>query len=50
MKELTINFKFTDEQYSEIENESQSMDMSPGEMLMEVMKFIVADMLKTRNE
>ena len=47
-KKITISFNFTDEQHSEIEEESKSMSMTSGEMLTNVMKFIVQDLLKTR--
>ena len=47
-KKITISFDFTDEQYSEIEEESKSMSMTSGEMLTNVMKFIIEDLLKTR--
>jgi len=48
MKTITIGFKFTDEQYEEIHAEAKSMNMESGEMLTEVMKFIVKDLLDTR--
>ena len=48
MKEVSIKFKFTDEQFSEIEEEAKSMNMNSGEMLNEVMKFIIKDLLVTR--
>jgi len=48
MKEVSIKFKFTDEQFAEVQDEAESMNMNSGEMLNEVMKFIVKDLLDTR--
>jgi hypothetical protein len=48
MKKITINFNFTDEQHDEVQKEAESVDMSAGEMLTKVMKFIVKDLLDTR--
>ena len=48
MKKITINFNFTDEQHDEAQKEAESVDMSAGEMLTKVMKFIVKDLLDTR--
>jgi len=48
MKTITIGFKFTDEQFEEIDAEAKTMNMESGEMLTEVMKFIVKDLLDTR--
>lgn len=48
MKKVTINFNFTDEQHDEVQKEAETVDMSAGEMLTKVMKFIVKDLLDTR--
>jgi hypothetical protein len=48
MKKITINFNFTDEQHDEVQKEAETVDMSAGEMLTKVMKFIVKDLLDTR--
>ena len=47
-KKITITFDFTDEQYEEVKSEADSMNMDTGEMLNEVMKFIIKDLLDTR--
>ncbi len=49
MKEVSIKFKFTEEQFAEVQDEAESMKMSIGEMLTESMKFIVKDLINTRN-
>ncbi len=48
MKEVSIKFKFTDEQFEEVQDEAESVDMSAGELLTKVMKFIIKDLLDTR--
>ena len=48
MKEISIKFKFTDEQFTEVQDEAKSVNMSAGEMLTKVMKFIIEDLLDTR--
>ena len=48
MKEVSIKFKFTDEQFTEVQDEAESINMSTGEMLTKVMKFIIEDLLDTR--
>ena len=48
MKEVSIKFKFTDEQFEEVQDEAESVDMSAGELLTKVMKFIIEDLLDTR--
>tara|TARA_Y100001963_G_scaffold17761_1_gene21970 strand:- start:5661 stop:5843 length:183 start_codon:yes stop_codon:yes gene_type:complete len=49
MKKISISFNFTEEQYAEVEDEAKTIDMSAGEMLTKVMKFLVKDMLETRS-
>jgi len=48
MKEVSIKFNFTDDQFAEVQDEAESMDMSIGEMLTESMKFIIKDLINTR--
>jgi len=48
MKEVSIKFNFTDDQFEEVQDEAESMDMSIGEMLTESMKFIIKDLINTR--
>ena len=50
MKEIKIKFKFTDEQYEEVKAEAEDMNMTEGQMLTEVMKFLIKDMLETRKK
>ena len=50
MKEIKIKFKFTDEQYEEVKAEAEDMNMTAGQMLTEVMKFLIKDMLETRKK